>query len=151
VYGTSSQITGQTTLSLGGDNDSVTVYMRGADGNPTILSNLGISGGNGGDNLYLVDPSTVGGTTWTVSNPFGASTQDFTVTGDAFVGTGTDLEGINIAGSLGADTFNVNQYKSGSALAISAGDGNDTLNIGSGNIAANVTSISAFTFDGQGG
>ena len=119
VYGTSAQITGQTTLSLGGDIDSVTVEMRDAAGNPTILSNLGISGGSGTDTLFLVDPASTG-TTWTISNPFGASTQDATVTGDALVGAGTDVENFNVDGSSGDDIFNVNQYKSGTALGIAA-------------------------------
>ena len=148
LFGTSAQLTGQTTLQLGGGNDSVTVNVRDADGNPTVLSNLGIAGGSDGDNLYLVDPATTG-TIWTISNPFGASTQDFSVTGGALIGAASDVEGINIYGSSGDDTFNLNQYKAGSALGIAGGDGNDSVNVGNGNLATNITSIAAFTFDGQ--
>ncbi|MFI5382168.1 MAG: dockerin type I domain-containing protein, partial [Tepidisphaerales bacterium] len=135
----------------GSGNDTITVYPRDADGNPTILGNLGMAGGAGSDVLNISDTLAAVGTTWTTSNPFGPGSQDFTVAGDALIGAVNDIETINLYGSSGNDTFNVNTYQSGNALNIYGGDGNDTLNVGNDNLAATVTSISEFTFDGQGG
>ncbi|HEY7115108.1 MAG TPA: hypothetical protein VH475_00895, partial [Tepidisphaeraceae bacterium] len=141
----------QVTLYGSASDDTFTVYPRDAAGNPTLLGNLGIIGGAGTDLLNLSDALATTGTTWTVSNPFGATTQDFSLTGSALMGALNDVESIGLYASAGDDTFNVNTYKAGNGFALYAGAGDDTLNFGNNSLVNNVTSISAFTFDGEAG
>jgi hypothetical protein len=152
VYGTPTLGAGQqATITGGASADTFTVYPRDAAGNPTILGNLGIIGGAGADVLNFIDNLATTGTTWSVTNPFGAGTQDFAVAGGALMGVLNDVESIVLYASPGNDTFNVNTYKAGNAFAIFGGTGDDTLNFGNNNLVANVTSLSGFSFDGQGG
>ena len=83
------------------------------------------------------------------SNPFGSGTQNIYGLGAAGFGTGS-VENITVTGGSGDDTFSVNQFTSGAALAVQGGPGNDTLNFGS-NTLANITNMASFNFDGQTG
>ncbi|HEY7086575.1 MAG TPA: hypothetical protein VH518_00720 [Tepidisphaeraceae bacterium] len=141
----------QVTFTASSGADTFNVTPRDAAGNPTVLGNIGIIGGSGSDILNLTDTLASTGTTWTVSNPFDATTQDFAVAGGALVGALNDVETLALYGSGGDDTFNVNTFKAGTSFNINAGDGNDTVNFGNNNLVNNITSISQFTFDGQGG
>lgn len=63
VVSTPADIINQTTLLLGGGNDTVRVYPRNADGTRSLLSPLGIGGGAGNDTVTVDDSgSTTPGT-----------------------------------------------------------------------------------------
>ena len=153
VYGTSSDIPvgSQATILLSGGNDTATMYPHGAQGNLTINGTIGISGGTGTDTMTFDDTGASNGINYSFSNPFGAGTQDVFGIGAAGMGYTSDFESATIKGGNGADTFNINQYKAGTPLAIYAGEGDDVLNFGNDNLPLNITSLAAFTFDGQGG
>jgi hypothetical protein len=70
---------------------------------------------------------------------FGAGVENITLQG----GNGND--------SIRVDHYNASQYATGYNLRINGGNGNDTAIMGNGNFASNILSISALTFDGQGG
>jgi hypothetical protein len=152
VYGTSAQIPAgqQYTLFLGNNADSVYIYAHDADGNLTINGNLGISGGGGIDTLTVNDAASTLPATYQVTNTFGAGTQNIYGIGAAGLGTSA-VENLNINAGSGADTFNVDQYKSGTGFAIYGGLGDDTLNFGNNNLPLNITNLSSFLFDGQDG
>ena len=153
VYGTSSDIDigNQISMSLGGGNDNVYLYPHDAQGNLTINGNVGIGGGPGADSLYVDDSASSVPAAYAFANPFGAGTQNITGVGSGGFGIASDFEAIGMTGSAGDDVYNINSYKSGMGLTISAGLGDDTLNFGNGNLPVNVTNIAAFTFDGQDG
>jgi acrosin len=71
--------------------------------------------------------------------------------GSAGFGAGANIETITVKGGSGGNTYNVSSFQSGSALKVFGGGGNDTLNFGVSNLAANITSMGAFLYDGQGG
>jgi hypothetical protein len=141
----------QYTIVAGSGNDTFNVYPRDAAGNPTINGLIGFFGSGGSDIMNLNDTLASTGTTWAISNPCGSSTQNFLATGDASIGVFNDVESINLYGAPGSNTFNVNQYQSGSSFNIYGNTGSDICNFGNNNLSTNVTNISQFTFDGGGG
>jgi hypothetical protein len=147
----------QITIACNGGNDVVSVYPHDAAGNSTIAGNIGIVGGPGTDSITIDDSSQTAAHTYPFSNPFGSGTQDVFFDGAA-VGLGytSDFENATLKGGGGNDTFGLSQYTSNVPLAIYAGNGNDTLNLGgnsnsSGSLANNIIFPSgSFLFDGQG-
>src|SRR4029077_16124386 len=63
----------------------------------------------------------------------------------------SDVENIIIKGGDADDTFDFNQHKLSTGVALYGGGGNDGLNFGGNNLAANISSTPSFLFDGQGG
>jgi hypothetical protein len=151
VYGVSTDIAAgqQMQLLMGGGNDNVTIFPRDAQGNLTINGNLGVGGGSATDTMTVNDAASALPITYTFHNQFGSGTTNIGGLGSAGFGAGSDFESIVVNAGAGADTFEVNQYTSGTALTLNAGGGDDTLNIGNNNLPANITNISAFTFNGQ--
>jgi hypothetical protein len=153
VYGTSSDIDvgNQISMALGGGADNVYLYPHDAQGNLTINGNVGIGGGPGTDNLYVDDSASSTPAAYAFANPFGAGTQNITGVGSGGFGIGSDFEAITMTGSAGNDVYNINSYKSGMALTINGGLGDDECNFGNGDVAANITSIASFLFNGEQG
>jgi hypothetical protein len=150
VYETGPQITSQTTVVTGSLADTVTLHPHDAGGTSTFPTWLGVSSGNGTDTLVIDDTVVTVPIAYTIYNPFGAGTQNIGFDG-TLVGAGSNVERITILGGSGDDVFSVNEYKTGSSLSIDGGDGNDSVDFGNGNLAANVTNLSSFTFDGDNG
>lgn len=138
----------QATIFLGNNADTVNLYPHDGSGNLTINGNLGIGGGGSVDQLRVLNNSSDPGT-YSISNPFGAGTQNLFGVGAAGLGTAS-IETWQLNGGSGDDTWNINEFTSGIGLAINGGDGNDSVNYGS-NTLANVTSMASFNFDGQDG
>jgi hypothetical protein len=132
-------------------DDVFTIHPRNAAGNSTILGNIGVFGNGGTDAINITDDLAPFGATWNISNPSGSSIEDFTIGGGAFIGAFQDIGAINLNGSPGGNTFNVNQFRDGASLNIFGGAGDDACYFGNDNLPANLTSISQFTFDGQAG
>ncbi|MBI2827075.1 MAG: hypothetical protein HYX69_20585 [Planctomycetia bacterium] len=153
VYGTSSDIDvgNQISIALGGGNDNVYLYPHDAQGNLTINGNVGIGGGAGTDSLFVVDSASPVPAAYAFANPFGAGTQNITGVGSGGFGIASDFEAITMTGSAGDDVYNINSYKSGMGLTINGGLGDDLCNFGNGDVAANVTSIASFLFNGEQG
>lgn len=153
VFGVSSDIPAgqQMTLLMGGGSDNVTVVPRDNNGDLTINGNLGIGGGAGTDSLYVDDSASSAPAAYAFANFFGAGTQNITGLGSAGFGIGSDFEAITMTGSTGDDVYDINSYKSGMGLTINAGLGDDVCNFGNGDVAANVTSIASFLFNGMEG
>jgi hypothetical protein len=155
VFGVSPDIASgnQITIACNGGTDAVTVVPHDAAGNSTIAQNIGIVGGPGTDVIAIDDSAQTAAHTYAFGNPFGSGTQDLFFDGAA-VGLGytSDFENATVTGGSGNDTFGVNQYTSNVPLAIYAGNGNDTLNLGGNNLPFNIIMPSgSFLFDGQGG
>ncbi|MEX2092601.1 MAG: CSLREA domain-containing protein, partial [Pirellulales bacterium] len=151
VYGTPADIVpgNQTTVLLGGGNDVVNVFPHDAEGNRTITTNIGIVGESGTETLTIQDTASADPTDYSFSNPFGSGTQNIFGLGTGGLGTAT-IENLVVNAGTGADTFDVNQFTSGAGLTLNAGGGDDTLNFGNGSLAANITNMAAFAFNGQG-
>jgi hypothetical protein len=128
------------------------VYPHDAAGNLTINGNLAIGGSSStSDNLTIDDTGSSVPTTYTFANTFGAGTTNIYGMGSAGFGAGANIETITVKGGSGGNNYNVSSFQSGSALKVFGGGGNDTLNFGVSNLAANITSMGTFLYDGQGG
>jgi hypothetical protein len=79
----------QTTLQLGNNADTVTVYPHDAAGNLTINSNLGIIGNGGSDFMRVQDSASSNPINYSFSNPFGSGTQNLFGVGLGGIGTAT--------------------------------------------------------------
>lgn len=132
---------------FGNNGDDRFNLFHSASGNHSF-DNLQLNGGFGNDSLHYDASATTGGRTYVLENgflslPAGIIFDDIQI--------GNTVENTTITGGSGDDTFRLNQYSAGTAVHINAGDGNDVLHYGNDNFPANLTNMSAFTFDGQGG
>ena len=145
VYGTPASVVpgNQTTVFLGGGNDAANVFPHDAAGNLTVTTNIGINGGSGTDTFTIQDAASPGAINYSFSNPFGSGTQNIFGMGTGGLGTAT-IENLVVNAGTGADTFDVNQYTSGTGLTINAGSGDDTLNFGNNNLPANIPTCPHF-------
>ncbi len=150
VFSVSSDIVTQVTFRLNGGNDVVDLNPHDLAGNLTLNGGLGISGGTGTDLFRVQDGSASSPIDYAFSNPTGSFTQNLAGLGTAWFGS-SEIENWEIYAGSGNDTFAMNQWTSGRSLGIYGGEGDDELNFGNDNVAALITSISAFGFDGQGG
>ncbi|MGE3638446.1 MAG: beta strand repeat-containing protein, partial [Pirellulales bacterium] len=153
VFGTSSDILpGQQMTILGGpDPDFFEVRPHDDLGNLTINGNLGIGGGGGIDSLLVNDSASSLPINYSFYNQFGPGTTNIGGLGAAGFGAGSNVENITISAGGGDDVFDIQTFKSGSALAINAGGGNDWLRFGQGNLISEVTNMASFHFNGQDG
>lgn len=157
VYGTSPSVTGQTSIFTGTGADTVVVYPHGEPGatlrgeNLTILTPLGYIGGAGADSFIIDNSQSTFPTSYLFDNVFGIGTASIHGVGPASIGSANDVETTTVLAGSADDTFTVDSFKSGTALYISAGDGNDSLDFGADNLPANITSATALSFDGQDG
>jgi hypothetical protein len=154
VQGTAAMLPGyQYTLYLSGGDDRLTIHPRNGDGTPSIASNIGILGGDHVDTIIIDDSTSASGATWGMSNPYGWSTQDFSIAGGAYIGTYFDTESVWLWGSQGDDTFAMDSYQNGSCLDISGNGGDDRVEITptTRDVATFVTSICKLQFVGGDG
>jgi hypothetical protein len=154
VHGTSSDLDLGNQFGITGTPGMSTfiVYPHDAAGNLTINGNLAIGGSTStSDNLTIDDTASSFPITYTFANTYGPGTTNIYGMGSAAFGGGANIETITVKGSSGGNTFNVSSFKSGSALKVYGGLGNDTLNFGASNLATDITSIGEFLFDGQNG
>jgi hypothetical protein len=138
------------TIYGGSGSDTVNVRPRDASGASSFTGNISFFGGSGADALVINDSNSASGTTWTLNNAFTSTTQNFSFPGSPYIGTSNDVQNITIQGSQGDDTFNLHSWRNGSALAVYGNGGDDTFNMvpTSRNLSANLTSMSAFNYDG---
>ncbi len=166
VYGTSPDITTQTTLITGSGSDTVTIYPHGPDlgaiaasdsgpltafaSEPTIVTGLGYFGGGGTDSLVIDDSGSAAPVNYLVNNAGGAGTANVWGFGPSGVGAWGDVESIVVLAGAGGDTFAVDSYLNASTLSLYGGDGDDALAITptSQNLAANFAVGKTLTFDG---
>jgi hypothetical protein len=85
----------------------------------------------------------------TIFQQFGSNDVFIDGNSNRWIGATNSVQNVALYGGTRNDTFAVEQMKSGAALSIYGGDGNDSCAIGSADMQANLTSASAFTFDGQ--
>ena len=139
----------QTTLVLNSGNDNVYVDPHDPSGNLDVNGAIGIIGGAGSDTMYLDDSQFNKPMTYAFANPYGPGTQNVTGIGTGGVGT-AQIEYWNVSGGQGDDNFEINQWTSGVGLTIMGEGGNDTVDFTptTQNVAAYVTSMSGFYFDG---
>ena len=135
-------------------SDTLTLSPRDAAGNATVQGPLNFFCGDGAD-VFELDAAA-------------SSTPAQYVLGLDFFGFNPMLSGVGAGAVMvqnsetirlraggGDDTFRVNAFP-GIAIAVPAlelygGGGDDTVHFGNGNLPANITAMSAFGFDGQGG
>jgi hypothetical protein len=153
VYGVSADIAPNKEFWIGGGSadDYVEVYPRDGAGNPTVNGNLSFNGGGGGADTLRLFTTGADPAFYQVYGRIGTNDVFIGSAAPRWIGATPGVENVAIYGSTGNDVFRVDQYKAGSALSVFGGGGNDTCTIGNGNLAANITNISAFTFDGQNG
>jgi hypothetical protein len=151
IYGVSADIgpNNQFSIEGGAADDYVEVYPLNAQGNPTILGNLYFNGAGGPDTLRVFT-NTTAPANYRLFTQFGLNDVFIDGGGNHWMGATTTVENIAMYGGAGANSFEVQQFKSGAALSIFGG-GTSNCRIGDGNLAANITNITAFTFDGQNG
>jgi hypothetical protein len=152
VYGVSPDISPNSQFYIGGGtaDDYVEMYPFDASGNPTILANVWFNGGDGPDTLRMFNNGTAAGT-YRAFSQFGSNDLFIDGSGNRWTNANTTVENVALYGGGGPDTFAVEQLKSGAALRLYGGGNNDTCTIGNGDMSANLTNASAFSFDGQSG
>jgi hypothetical protein len=138
-----------TQISAGSNTSAVTLYPHDANGNLTINGDLAAGGGN--SKLIIDDTGQANPINYVFTNSLGI-TDRINGLGTGSVVTGSDPQKIFVYAGDGNDIFDFNQHKQSAGVAIYAGGGNDVLNLGSDNLATNISaSIASFLFDGQAG
>jgi len=150
-----------------GDND-FTIYSAGVS-----LGTFTINGGSGNDSFVLApqlsgysfkgltingQPGTdtftldAGGLFTDESYTIGTNTLTIARGGVDFdTVTITSMDSVTLNCGLGNDTIYMSQYSAGIPVTVNGGIGDDTMNVGGGDLPANVTNIAAFNFSGQTG
>lgn len=149
VLGVSSDISSNYQFSIIGNslNDYVDVYARDAMGNPTINGNLRFEGGGDVDQLRLIAGNVPANYRFYKAE-FDSTSEYIDGAGSGWISVSPTVEDMTTIGSPGDDTFAVEQFISGAALAIFSGAGDDRCTIGNGDMSLNLTNAAAFTFDG---
>ena len=154
LYGSSSSIPAGQQMSVfcGSGSDTITLYLRNAQGGLSINGTLGVGGGGGTDTLVVNDSGSTS-VNYQFLNLFGPGTTNIGGLGSANVGAGSDVENITVSAGSGDDSFTINSFQSGSGLTLRGNGGSDSVNWtpGSRNTVAGVTAISFFSFDGGDG
>jgi len=131
-------------------DDFLEVHTQDAAGNPTILGNLSFSGNGGPDAIQVFAGPTA--ESFRFYDAFGGgSTAYLGSNGPRWIAIAAGVETIQVHGGAQNDSFAVEKYAQGGSLSLFGGGGNDTCTIGNGDLSADLTSASAFTFDGQTG
>lgn len=153
VFGTSSDIPATHQMTILGSPlvDQFVIHPHDANGNLTIHGNLGISGGDEVDTLIIDDSGSTSPINYSFFNQFGPATTNISGLGAGGFGASSNIENITVNAGNGGDTFNISSFKSGSALAINGGGGNDSLFLGSTSLVSDITNLPSFHFNGQGG
>jgi hypothetical protein len=145
VYGTSPDITGQSTVFLGGGTDSAVVYTRDANGDPSIVTTLGIVGEGGTDTVSYIDAAPPGalpaaaaaaaaradegpGVDWSIRKAPGGTPVLVSGFGGLFA-IADDVESFLFVGGVGDDTIDIDVPFSVTALSVNAGAGNDLVRV----------------------
>ncbi len=113
----------------GGDDDVISFNLFSGDLD-LITFPVTVAGGSGADNLYILDNSDVGTRTYDIE-------YNHVSRGGLWGGvTFSSLDSVTLTGSDSNSTFNVGDsfVSTTTAFVINAGDGNDSLNLGSGDI-----------------
>ena len=158
VYGTSPDVTTQTTIRTGTGDDDVTVYPVAPAAAPaaagtslgaalTFASPLGVFGGGGSDRLIVDATGSPTPIDYVFNNVGGTATANIFGLGAAGVGAFNDVEAVVVRAGAGNDTFAVDSFRNGAGFRIEAGDGDDVLQFGNDGLAA-VTSLAFFDFNG---
>jgi hypothetical protein len=147
VFGVSSNIPGSNSFQILGNALADTFLVYPTLATPNINGPLYLTGAGGADQVALVDDGVAPGT-YTLSNPTGGGAAFLFGLGAGYVGVQNDVENLNIYGGSGNDNFVVEQFQSGTALALLGRGGNDSCTIGNGDMSANLTNAAGFTFDG---
>ncbi len=131
----------------------MSLHPHDAQGNLTVNGNLGIVAGDGSDTLVIEDTASVSPIDYRFFNQFGPGTTSIGGLGAAGFGAANDFEHIVINAGSGNDTFQIDSFQAGSGLSINAGAGGDTIDLTpvSKDLAASITSISSFSFNGGDG
>lgn len=149
-------------------DNTFTVYSAGVDS----IGTFRIDGGSGNDTFHLVpQPSGYTFKGLTINGQPGVDTlyldatafstnESYTIGSNVIqIARASGAETINctsmneiaLSAGSGNDSITMNQYSAGIPVTVNGGFGDDTMNVGSGNLSANITSIAAFTFNGQSG
>lgn len=123
----STPLTALTTVNGGGGND--TVNIGAGDFVGTVDENVTVNGGAGTDSLLIDDSLSALNRTWTLAGNSANASSDI-VTWSTLAGDEVEL--VSLLGGTGADTFNKTFSNGNSAMTVNGGDGNDTMNAGSG-------------------
>ena len=126
-----------------GGNDRFDLTLDPAVGGQSIRTD----GNDGSDSLFITDA------TFSAPSSYAITSSSLTRTsggGSRFFSLNT-IESISVTGTTGDDTFGVGTFSSGAGLVVRGADGDDTLNFGNGSLAANITNMAAFAFNGQDG
>ena len=149
IYGAPPDITPGFAASIHGNtsNDIFVLVPRDSNDNLTLYSNLTLVGDGDSDSVTIADNRTLP-VNYGFANPFGATIAHISGMG-GMLGITNTIENLTINAGGGGDTFNLNSYDSGTALAINGGAGNDTVNwTPLGNNLAEISSMASFNYSG---
>jgi len=149
IFGISNDVPGFNSFQIHGNSLADTFLVYPSPATPNIPGPLYLIGNGGADLAALVDDGSTPGT-YTFLNPVGGAAFIYGsfVSGPGYVGADSTIETLNVYGGNGGDTFNVDQFQSGQALAIFGRGGDDACRLGNGDMSLNLTSAAAFSFDG---
>ena len=148
IFGVAAGVTTQVTP--GANTGAVTVYPHDADGNLTINGDTTVFRGGGAAQLVIDDTGQAKPIDYVFSNTL-IVIDRINGLGAGTLGPGFDMLSVTIKAGDGNDTFDLNQHKVATTVALYGGGGNDVLNFGGGNLPANIANLPTFFFDGQDG
>ena len=152
IYGTGTSPVGQSLqINSGAGADAITLYPHDINGNLTINGSVSIFGGGGSDDVIIDDTGQANPINYVFTNTFAGLIDRIDGLGAGTLAPASNVENVTIKGGDGDDTFDFNQHKLSTGVAIYAGGGNDVLNIGGGDLPSNITNLPSFLFDGQDG
>ena len=114
-------------IDASGGNDTLNLAAP-SDDLGFIAGDVGFEAGTGTDIANLFDTTPAGATTFTLAN--GGINHVLDRPNFGSLSFGTQLETVNLSTGAGANTFNLVELNSFTALTINAGGGNDHLNLG---------------------
>jgi hypothetical protein len=146
VYGTSPDITGETTVYLGGTLgvDTVVVYTRDISGNPSLITKLGIVPSGGNDTVSYINaippgaaPAAAGaatngpdspGVNWSIRKPAGLTTTTVSGFGAPLI-LADDVASLKFFAGDDDDTIDIDTPSSVTDLSVDAGAGDDVVRV----------------------
>ena len=120
-------VTTNLTIRAGGGNDTVNLSPL-LDDLAAVAGDVSLVSETGTDTINLFDTAVATATTFSLDNGGVNHVLDRALFGSVSFGTGT--EAVNLSTGGGANTFNLVELNSFTALTINAGGGNDHLNLG---------------------
>ncbi len=152
VYGAPPGV-GETYLKTGTRSNRVTVIPHDASGNSTLQSSFRIFGEGGNDQLIVDDRASAVPTGYRLYNPLPGNVASIGGLGAGLLSLDSAVQTLEIYAGAGNDTFQIDSFRTGQAVGIAAGAGDDVFEWtpDSRDLLPNITNMASFNYDGGDG